>query len=276
MKELKELEDPNMALDSDIPRAWQLHMNHLFHKGQQASIRSFATRVPTTWQPEELYCASVTGPDLLTEVPLTRWSHDEWYDEDADCWKQQKVWSKHGSFYEGVELFDAKMFSISMVEARGMDPCQRQILEVGYEALAKAGMDKRKIMNSGGAVYVGAGMTEWNNVPKDLEGGAFGATGGSLAITSNRFSYCMGMKGPSMSADCHSSASLVAVYMGYQNVMRESTVSDYSLSSGVYVMMWPSSWVADVAAGFMVQAAAVSASTKPLMVTRGARLPSLP
>ena len=38
-----------------------------------------------------------------------------------------------------MDLFDNKMFGITPAEARIMDPQQRVVLEVGYEALFSAG-----------------------------------------------------------------------------------------------------------------------------------------
>ena len=95
----------------------------------------------------------------------------------------------------GIELFDCKFFDISPAEARGMDPTQRQVLEVSYISLQGAGWTKKMLQakpaNIG--VFVGLDKNEWNALPKDISGG-FAASSGANAITSNRFNYCMNLK----------------------------------------------------------------------------------
>ncbi|CAE8658061.1 unnamed protein product, partial [Polarella glacialis] len=120
-----------------------------------------------------------------------------------------KSFLRHGSFVDGAELFDNKFFGLSAMEASGMDPHQRVVLEVGYEALRKAGYVKGKLMNSLGGVYLGSSMTIFGQVST-----VSGATGGAASINSNRFSFCLGLKGPSMTCDTDGSSSLTAVHLG--------------------------------------------------------------
>ena len=46
-----------------------------------------------------------------------------------------------------------------------------------------------------------------------------GATGGAASINSNRFSFCLGLKGPSMTCDTDGSSSLTAVHLGGEAVL---------------------------------------------------------
>ena len=49
---------------------------------------------------------------------------------------------RHAGFVRGAELADNMAFGISPVEAAAMDPCQRLLLERGYEALHGAALDR--------------------------------------------------------------------------------------------------------------------------------------
>jgi len=114
---------------------------------------------------------------------------------------------------DGIELFDCKMFSMSPNEAKSMDPHQRLILEVGYEALFAMGQRKNTLVNSACGVYVGCGNQEWGVMPKELEQGAFAATGEALSISSGRFSFTLGLKGPSMTLDTDASSGATSIIL---------------------------------------------------------------
>ena len=57
--------------------------------------------------------------------------------EDPDA--AGKMTTRHGAFLEQVDQFDAEFFGISPREAASMDPQQRLMLEVSWEALEDAG-----------------------------------------------------------------------------------------------------------------------------------------
>jgi hypothetical protein len=128
------------------------------------------------------------GTDGLTEPPLSRWDHGPYYDPDQT---RGGAYTRHGCFgIEGVELFDNKFFEISPAEARGMDPCQRQVMEVSYMVLVEGGWDKRSLQRESQHIghFVGIDKDDWlcMGTMGMLEAG--GATGAANAITSNRFS----------------------------------------------------------------------------------------
>eukprot|EP00971_Amphidinium_carterae_P050413 992912-Amphidinium_carterae.1 len=66
----------------------------------------------------------------------------------ARCRQNRKIFTNHGSFMDGIELFDHRAFSIAEREAIHMDPSQRHVLEVAYEALLSAGQQKDFVMKS--------------------------------------------------------------------------------------------------------------------------------
>lgn len=78
-------------------------------------------------------CLMRTGVDAVTKIPFARWDNNDYFDPEPA--KQGKYYTNHASLIEGLHLFDHRLFGIAPYEASGMDPQQRCILTVGYQAL---------------------------------------------------------------------------------------------------------------------------------------------
>jgi len=256
MSRLRELKEKNLQTqfwDPDIPKDWRSAMNHMFHKGQMIGCPGMACKVPSTDNPNAFAASLSFGPDFPGEVPRMRWDHEEVYDADPESWRTFKSYCRHGSFMDGIELFDCKMFSMSPNEAKSMDPHQRLILEVGYEALHAMGQRKNTLVNSACGVYVGCGNQEWGVMPKELEQGAFAATGEALSISSGRFSFTLGLKGPSMTLDTDASSGATGIYLAAESVQRKGRASpnEFAVAIGAHLLLAPLWWPTQCAAGWL-------------------------
>lgn len=222
---LKVIMDLDVAekLDGSVPRQWLQMARHSFFRQEKnpVAVRGDAAHLPGRWDPDCFWQTAAVGIDYLTEIPACRWDHTQYYDPAPESWMQSfnfrpptftRTNIKHGQYIEGIDLFDSKFFGISVMEAKGMDPMQRHILETSYEALFAAGYKKKDLSNNYIAVYTGTANPEWNYI--DREAGACSGTGSSQAITSNRTSFILGMMGPSSSIDCEMSSASVALMVG--------------------------------------------------------------
>lgn len=120
-----------------------------------------------------------------------------------------------------------------------MDPQQRLILEVAYEAFENAGLTSAQLWASNSGVYVGQWTSDYAEVlARDMEYSAtYHTTGVGPAITSNRISYHFNLLGPSLTVDTGCSASLVALHMAVQSLRSKET--DMSFVGGVNLLVDP-------------------------------------
>src|SRR5690242_11041548 len=59
------------------------------------------------------------GIDAVSVIPAERWDVERHYSPDLD--QPGKMYTRHGSFIEGHDKFDAQFFGISAREASSMD-----------------------------------------------------------------------------------------------------------------------------------------------------------
>ena len=73
--------------------------------------------------------------------------------------------ARRGGFVADVAGFDAGFFGVAPREAAGMDPQQRVLLEVCWEALEDAGIVAAGLRGSQAGVFVGASPSGYAGVP---------------------------------------------------------------------------------------------------------------
>ena len=171
------------------------------------------------------------GRSAVGEVPSER---GDWFEAglvgDAGRW---------GSFLGDVDSFDADFFGITPSEAAGMDPRQRILLEVVYEALENSGIVPDSLVDSATGVFVGATAGEYAGIgaqdPDEVS--IWRNTGLAPSILANRVSYIFGLRGPSMTVATACSSSLVAVHLACQNL--RSGEASMALAGGVNLLLSP-------------------------------------
>lgn len=235
LRKIRELAQ-DAALDTvpkEFSRDTQREMNRLFLKGESHAVHGLGCNFPSCRGQQETFVGYIHGLDTVMEIPHIKWEVSQYYDPDPECWKLGKTWTKHMSHVEGLDLFDNKFFMISPAESQGMDPTQRQILEVGYETLVDAGLVKKTIMDSDTGFFLGSTMPEyqWAEV----------GVGGDLAVMANRISFCLGMKGPNLCLDADHASPLICLSVGTHELDKGCS---QVLAMGAYFnfvpMFWPS------------------------------------
>jgi acyl transferase domain-containing protein len=178
------------------------------------------------------------GIDAIVEVPPGRWDVDAFYDPNPDA--PGKMATRWGGFLPEVAEFDAGFFGLSPREAETMDPQQRMLLEVAWEALEHAGQAPEKLAGSRTGVFVGMCNSDYYHMmlQRSLDTyDMYMATGNALSVASGRLSYTLGLEGPSVSVDTACSASLVAVHQACQSI--RSGESKMAIAAGVNLILSP-------------------------------------
>jgi phthiocerol/phenolphthiocerol synthesis type-I polyketide synthase B len=187
--------------------------------------------------PEEFWQFLREGRSAVSEMPADRWApfHDG-STEVADTLARTTRW---GAFLGDIDAFDAEFFDISTREAVKMDPQQRMLLEVAWEALEHAGIPPSSLRRSQTGVFAGACYTDYGYVAgMDLTTvDAWNNPGGALSIIANRLSYFLDLRGPSVTVDTACSSSIVAVHMACQSLRLQE--SDLAIAAGVNLLLSP-------------------------------------
>lgn len=215
-------------------------------KGDCTNIISLATKLAANWdEPETLLTGLTASTDAASKIPLLRFDVDFYWSPDPQNLQSWQMYMRHISVVEGCELFDNKHFEISNVEASGMDPRQRHVLETGAKALLPIGLTKKASnrQTTHGGFAVGTDGYEWAFVPKPDAGGMSG-TSSALSITANRFSFVYNLRGPNFFADTACSSSLYAAHLGKFCLMeRRWDPLEWFLVMGTQIYLMPGGFI---------------------------------
>ena len=179
--------------------------------------------------------------DALGQLPFERFDVERYFSREQ---------STPGTFYAprcgtvgDVRLFDARFWGMSAKEADNLDPQQRMVLEMTWEAFEDAGIPPSKMAHSDTAVFIGAASADMAILHSDdvaLQG-PYTMTGTQLSIISNRISYSFNLHGPSMTVDTACSSSLVAISQAVECI--RSGRAKAAVAGGVNVLLSPMGFV---------------------------------
>ncbi|MFA6240047.1 MAG: beta-ketoacyl synthase N-terminal-like domain-containing protein, partial [Candidatus Hydrogenedentales bacterium] len=184
-----------------------------------------------------------SGRDAVVEVPPDRWSAEAYYSARQGI--AGKSLSRWGGFLDRIDEFEPECFGMSPREAAFVDPQQRLLLETTWEALEHAGLSISSLAGSRTGVFVGISNVDYGHVqslPTHQRGlGPFTATGSSSSIAANRISYCLDLRGPSMSMDTACSSALVALDIAVKHLCAGQ--ADLAIAGGANIILAPETFI---------------------------------
>ena len=205
--------------------------------GEPIAIVSMACRFPRSSDtPEKFWQSLIEQQDLVGEIPGDRWDLEAFHDDDPDV--PGKMYARKGVFLESIDQMDPEFFGISPREATWVDPQQRLLMEVGWEAIERAGWIPEQIGDHTG-VFVGWMHNDYQNEASDsfLNLNPYIATGAAGSFLCGRLAYYLGLQGPSVAVDTACSSSLVALHLAIQSLQRRDC--DRALVGGVNAICSP-------------------------------------
>ncbi|WP_277681912.1 type I polyketide synthase, partial [Saccharomonospora azurea] len=180
------------------------------------AVVGIGCRLPSAANPAAFWRLLRDGTSAITDVP-------------SDRWASTGAEFDRGGFLDDVAGFDAAFFGISPREAKVMDPQQRLVLELVWEAIEDAGVPADDLRGIDTGVFVGAFADDYSGLLGQAGADAItqhSLTGLRRGLITNRVSYALGLRGPSMTVDTVQSSSLVAVHLACESLRRgESSVA---------------------------------------------------
>ena len=188
--------------------------------------------------PELFWELLASGADAVSGFPGDRGWEEGVFDPEPG--RAGRSYVGAGGFVGDVAGFDAGFFGISPREAVAMDPQQRVLLEVCWEAVEAAGVDPGSLRGSRTGVFAGAVSSGYGAGLAAGEAGHL-MTGTAGSVISGRVAYALGLEGPAVTVDTACSSSLVALHLACQSL--RGGECDLALAGGVTVLVTPGVFV---------------------------------
>ncbi|WP_411709003.1 beta-ketoacyl synthase N-terminal-like domain-containing protein [Corynebacterium sp. LaCa116] len=205
-------------------------------EGGDIAVIGYAGRFPGANNVAEFWDMLAEGRPGTGPLPVGRWSE---YSADPVTSEKMEQQNTDGGYLEDIASFDAEFFGLSPLEAANMDPQQRILLEVAWEALEDAGVPANQLRGTATGVYMGSTNNDYGMLitadPAEMH--PYAMTGTSSAIIANRLSYAFDLRGPSINVDTACSASLVAVNQAVKDL--RVGAADVALAGGVNILAAP-------------------------------------
>ncbi|MFE7564346.1 type I polyketide synthase [Kitasatospora sp. NPDC057500] len=175
--------------------------------------------------------------DVFTEVPAERWG-DRYADPAGG---PGTIANGRGAFLADIDRFDAPFFGISPREAGLLDPQQRLILEVAWEAMSDSGRPRESWRGSRTAVLFGLLAKDYELLHartlgvESITQHHVGAL--EFSFAAGRLAYTFDLTGPVATLNSACSSSLLAVHQACQSL--RAGECDTALAGGVSLLVTP-------------------------------------
>ncbi len=218
---------------------------------ESIAVVGIACRFPGAEDPAAFWRVLRQGVDAITPVPSDRWDVDRYYSPDPDT--PGTMYTRHGGFVDGVDMFDPQFFEISPREAASLDPQQRLLLELTWHAFEDAQLSREAVTGSSTGVFVGVTNNDYERVLRrygdETAIDAYFSSGNTLNAAAGRLAYTFGLRGPAVAVDTACSSSLVAAHLACQAL--RSGQCERAVVAGVNLILSPEGTIA-ISRGRMV------------------------
>ncbi|KAF5871074.1 putative polyketide synthase protein [Botrytis fragariae] len=239
------------SINRAVPSAPKLReeTQYSFH-GDAVAVIGVSCRLPGANNLEELWDLISKGTSVAKEVPSDRFDLHRSFRASLD-WKFAGKRKFFGNFLDSVEGFDHAFFRTNPREAVNMDPQQRILLELAYEAMESSGYlsSHKREDNDPIGCFIGASFVEYLDNTNSNATTAYTSTGTIRAFLCGKISYYFGWSGPSEVIDTACSSSLVAIHRAVRAI--QSGECPMALTGGINIMTGINNYLDLAKAGFL-------------------------
>lgn len=200
------------------------------------AVVGMAARYPGAPNIREMWDLLVSGRAGTGDLPEGRWSE---FEGDADIAAEIAECDTRGGYLDDVVGFDNEFFGLSPLEVENMDPQQRILLELTWEALENAHLPASELRGEAVGVFMGSTTNDYAMLMASDPSAAhpYALTGSSPSILANRISYAFDFRGPSITMDTACSSSLVSIHQAVR-ALRDRD-ADAAVAGGVNLLVSP-------------------------------------
>lgn len=176
--------------------------------------------------------------DSATHSHIARFNVGAFYGAGRDRLNASKTQGAH-FLKQDIAAFDAPFFGINNNEAIALDPQQRIMLEIAYEAFESAGLSLEAIAGSDTSCYIGNFTTDYREMTfRDVDAAKrYSLSGTGQELIANRVSWFYDLRGPSFTLGTACSSSLVALHQGCQSILTKD--ASVALVGGCNLLLNP-------------------------------------
>ena len=200
------------------------------------AVVGMAARYPGAGDVKEMWDLLVSGRAGTGDLPEDRWSE---YAGDPEIAAEIAECDTRGGYLDDIVGFDNEFFGLSPLEVENMDPQQRILLELTWEALENAHIPASELRGEAVGVFIGSTTNDYAMLiaGDPAAGHPYALTGTSPSILSNRISYAFDFRGPSSTVDTACSSSLVSIHQAVR-ALRDGD-ADAAIAGGVNLLVSP-------------------------------------
>jgi amino acid adenylation domain-containing protein len=206
------------------------------------AIIGIGCRFPGADGPAAFWELLRTGTEAIGELPDSRWTEQDLHGLE---------FPRRSGYVKSIDRFDAAFFRIAPREAIFLDPQQRMLLEVAWEALEDGGQVPDRLAGRPVGVFIGISTNDYAFIQVKRGGASVGhrVTGNSGSIAANRISYFLDFRGPSLAIDTACSSSLVATHLACRSIWDGE--SELALAGGSNLLLQPQVFAGFAKNGFL-------------------------
>nr|A5PHD6.2 RecName: Full=3-methylorcinaldehyde synthase; Short=MOS; AltName: Full=Non-reducing polyketide synthase 1; AltName: Full=Xenovulene A biosynthesis cluster protein aspks1 [Sarocladium sp. 'schorii']AFD18255.1 PKS1 [Sarocladium strictum]AWM95789.1 non-reduciing polyketide synthase methylorcinaldehyde synthase [Sarocladium sp. 'schorii']CAN87161.2 methylorcinaldehyde synthase [Sarocladium strictum] len=213
------------------------------------AIVGMSCKVPGAENLEEFWDLLVSGKSQHQEISGQEGGRFDFGDTAfRTAADQRRRW--FANLVSNHDQFDHRFFKKSARESASMDPQQRHILQVAYQAVEGSGYFNKSSSstptNANIGCYVGLCLGDYESNVASHPATAFTATGNLQGFVSGKVSHYFGWTGPAVTVNTACSSSLVAVHLACQAIL--SGECEAALAGGSHIMT-SATWFQNLAGG---------------------------